>query len=98
MYEHKIFTQGCIWGINSFGASSLSRYSCSADPVQTKWESNSARFVPPGLVCALLTTFSAQVLAKNILAQLDDPVKVVNHDSSTTGLIHFYQKKRPSHA
>jgi len=20
MYEHKIFVQGCIWGINSFGA------------------------------------------------------------------------------
>lgn len=35
-----------------------------------------------------------KVLAKNILAQLGDSSKVVNHDSSTTGLIHFYQKNR----
>lgn len=24
MYEHKIFVQGCIWGINSFGRSGFS--------------------------------------------------------------------------
>jgi len=35
-----------------------------------------------------------KVLAKNILAQLGDESKVTGHDSSTTGLIHFYQKNR----
>ncbi|KAF9544447.1 PGI-domain-containing protein [Agrocybe pediades] len=35
-----------------------------------------------------------KVLAKNILAQLEKPSDVVGHDSSTTGLIHYYQKYR----
>lgn len=35
-----------------------------------------------------------KVLAKNILAQLGSPDKVKGHDSSTTGLIHYYQSKR----
>lgn len=35
-----------------------------------------------------------KVLAKNILSQLPDPTKVVNHDSSTTGIIHHYQSRR----
>lgn len=35
-----------------------------------------------------------KVLAKNILAQLESPEKVVGHDSSTTGLIHYYQSKQ----
>lgn len=35
-----------------------------------------------------------KVLAKNILAQLDTPEKVVGHDSSTTGLIHHYQQRK----
>ncbi|KAI0719037.1 hypothetical protein C8Q72DRAFT_891027 [Fomitopsis betulina] len=35
-----------------------------------------------------------KVLAKNILAQLDKPEDVSGHDSSTTGLIHYYQKHR----
>nr|ASF90236.1 hypothetical protein SPAR07002 [Bartheletia paradoxa] len=39
-----------------------------------------------------------KVLAKNILGQLDDPSKVVGHDSSTEGLIKFYQANRPSTA
>ncbi len=65
MYEHKIFTQGCIWGINSFDQMGVEL---------------------------------GKVLAKNILAQLGDKSKVVNHDSSTTGLIHHYQSKRPAKA
>ncbi|BGP27236.1 glucose-6-phosphate isomerase [Rhodotorula toruloides] len=55
MYEHKIFVQGCIWGINSFDQMGLGK-----------------------------------VLAKRILGQLDNPSKVVDHDSSTTGLIKHY--------
>ena len=35
-----------------------------------------------------------KVLAKNILAQLGDEKDVKGHDSSTTGLIHWYQKNR----
>lgn len=35
-----------------------------------------------------------KVLAKNILSQLEKPDDVIGHDSSTTGLIHYYQKFR----
>ncbi|BGP73363.1 glucose-6-phosphate isomerase [Rhodotorula toruloides] len=57
MYEHKIFVQGCIWGINSFDQMGVEL---------------------------------GKVLAKRILGQLDDSSKVVDHDSSTTGLIKHY--------
>jgi len=61
LYEHKIFTQGVIWGINSFDQMGVEL---------------------------------GKVLAKNILAQLDKPEDVKGHDSSTAGLIHYYQKHR----
>lgn len=61
LYEHKIFVQGTIWGINSFDQMGVEL---------------------------------GKVLAKNILAQLDKPEDVKGHDSSTTGLIHHYQKYR----
>ncbi|KAI0711103.1 glucose-6-phosphate isomerase-like protein [Fomitopsis betulina] len=61
LYEHKIFTQGVIWVINSF------------DQMDVEL---------------------SKVLAKNILAQLDKPEDVSGHDSSTMGLIHYYQKHR----
>ncbi|KAH7919827.1 Glc-6-P isomerase [Leucogyrophana mollusca] len=61
LYEHKIFTQGVIWGINSFDQMGVEL---------------------------------GKVLAKNILSQLDKPADVTGHDSSTTGLIHYYQKYR----
>ncbi|KAI0044777.1 glucose-6-phosphate isomerase [Auriscalpium vulgare] len=61
LYEHKIFTQGVVWGINSFDQMGVEL---------------------------------GKVLAKNILAQLGKPEDVVGHDSSTTGLIHYYQKYR----
>ncbi|KAN0105179.1 glucose-6-phosphate isomerase [Russula decolorans] len=61
LYEHKIFTQGVVWGINSFDQMGVEL---------------------------------GKVLAKNILAQLNDPADVKGHDSSTTGLIHYYQKYR----
>ncbi|KAK4052599.1 glucose-6-phosphate isomerase [Microbotryomycetes sp. JL221] len=61
MYEHKIFVQGCIWGINSFDQMGVEL---------------------------------GKVLAKAILAQLDDSSKVKDHDSSTTGLIKHYQSRR----
>lgn len=35
-----------------------------------------------------------KVLAKAILKQLGNPSDVTGHDSSTTGLIHWYQKNR----
>ncbi|KAF5391832.1 hypothetical protein D9757_001766 [Collybiopsis confluens] len=61
MYEHKIFVQGVVWGINSFDQMGVEL---------------------------------GKVLAKNILAQLEKPEDVTGHDSSTTGLIHYYQKYR----
>ncbi|KZO98617.1 glucose-6-phosphate isomerase [Calocera viscosa TUFC12733] len=61
LYEHKIFTQGVVWGINSFDQMGVEL---------------------------------GKVLAKSILAQLPDASKVTGHDSSTTGLIHHYQKNR----
>ncbi|KAI9452753.1 glucose-6-phosphate isomerase [Russula earlei] len=61
LYEHKIFTQGVIWGINSFDQMGVEL---------------------------------GKVLAKNILAQLERPTDVKGHDSSTTGLIHYYQRHR----
>ncbi|KAI1798358.1 glucose-6-phosphate isomerase [Ganoderma leucocontextum] len=61
LYEHKIFTQGVVWGINSFDQMGVEL---------------------------------GKVLAKNILKQLDKPEDVTSHDSSTTGLIHYYQKYR----
>ncbi|BGP42993.1 glucose-6-phosphate isomerase [Rhodotorula kratochvilovae] len=60
LYEHKIFVQGCIWGINSFDQMGVEL---------------------------------GKVLAKNILGQLDSADKVVNHDSSTTGLIKHWQTR-----
>ncbi|KAH9478021.1 phosphatidylinositol N-acetylglucosaminyltransferase subunit gpi1 [Psilocybe cubensis] len=61
LYEHKIFVQGVVWGINSFDQMGVEL---------------------------------GKVLAKKILAQLEKPTDVVGHDSSTTGLIHYYQKHR----
>ncbi|EPQ50427.1 Glc-6-P isomerase [Gloeophyllum trabeum ATCC 11539] len=61
LYEHKIFVQGVVWGINSFDQMGVEL---------------------------------GKVLAKNILAQLGKPEDVKGHDSSTTGLIHYYQKHR----
>jgi len=61
LYEHKIFVQGIVWGINSFDQMGVEL---------------------------------GKVLAKNILAQLDKPSDVIGHDSSTTGLIHYYQRNR----
>ncbi|ESK94827.1 glucose-6-phosphate isomerase [Moniliophthora roreri MCA 2997] len=61
MYEHKIFVQGVVWGINSFDQMGVEL---------------------------------GKVLAKAILSQLDRPEDVKGHDSSTTGLIHYYQKFR----
>ncbi|KII84543.1 hypothetical protein PLICRDRAFT_179367 [Plicaturopsis crispa FD-325 SS-3] len=61
LYEHKIFVQGVVWGINSFDQMGVEL---------------------------------GKVLAKAILAQLEKPDDVKGHDSSTTGLIHYYQKYR----
>ncbi|KAF8271834.1 glucose-6-phosphate isomerase [Lactarius quietus] len=61
LYEHKIFTQGVVWGINSYDQMGVEL---------------------------------GKVLAKKILAQLNKPEDVKGHDSSTTGIIHYYQKYR----
>jgi len=61
LYEHKIFTQGIIWGINSFD----------------QWGVELGK-----------------QLAKVILAELQQPDAVPNHDSSTNGLMDFIKSKQ----
>ncbi|MBW0496542.1 hypothetical protein O181_036257 [Austropuccinia psidii MF-1] len=61
MYEHKIFVQGVIWGINSFDQMGVEL---------------------------------GKVLATRILSQLKSPTDVKGHDSSTEGLIKYYQAHR----
>jgi glucose-6-phosphate isomerase len=61
LYEHKIFTQGVIWGINSFDQMGVEL---------------------------------GKQLAKAILPELRDDVKVVSHDASTNALINAYKAFR----
>jgi glucose-6-phosphate isomerase len=70
LYEHKIFTQGVIWGINSYGGNLVSPryvYNDKINPDQMGVE-------------------LGKVLAKNILAQLNGPADVKGHDSSVSDL------------
>lgn len=101
LYEHKIFTQGCIWGINSFGRSSrrLPNSSPSTDTVPSSFCSPTHRksFSRSLLYSSLTDQMGVElgkVLAKNILGQLGDASKVTGHDSSTTGLIKHFQARR----
>jgi glucose-6-phosphate isomerase len=71
LYEHKIFTQGVIWGINSYGGSLVSPHHVHTD----KW------YIPDQMGVEL-----GKVLAKNILAQLNDAADVKGHDSSVSDL------------
>ena len=66
LYEHKIFVQGAIWGINSFGKS-----------FKLAFESRSILSWIDQMGVEL-----GKVLAKNILAQLNTPADVKGHDSS----------------
>ena len=76
LYEHKIFVQGTIWGINSFGELYPSPF----------------RFVQLSETEVCLASSDqmgvelGKVLAKNILAQLDTPEKVTGHDSSVSSM------------
>ena len=97
LYEHKIFVQGVVWGINSFGTFSFPK--CNG------------LFLKMGILDQMGVELG-KVLAKAILAQLETPDDVKGHDSSvstcssltcgdkltcffkTTGLIHYYQKYR----
>ena len=71
LYEHKIFVQGIVWGINSFGI----------------YISFFLPHLPFSLLQNLLDQMGVElgkVLAKNILAQLDQPGDVSGHDSSVS--------------
>jgi glucose-6-phosphate isomerase len=70
--EHKFHVQGAIWGINSYD--------------QMGVELGKVGFVvPPARSRTMIdATGPAQVLAKNILAQLGDESKVTGHDSSVS--------------
>lgn len=67
LYEHKIFTQGVIWGINSFGMFHAFR----------SIVSHSLNVLADQMGVEL-----GKVLAKNILSQLNQPSDVTGHDSS----------------
>lgn len=73
MYEHKIFVQGVIWGINSFGTS----FHCATFVKRTLTCSVDQMGVELG-----------KVLAKNILAQFEKPEDVTGHDSSVRCSVH----------
>lgn len=75
LYEHKIFVQGMVWGINSFGeilSSQFVRYLINT-PINKDQ----------------MGVELGKILAKNILAQLDKPEDVKNHDSSVSNLDPF---------
>ena len=59
MYEHKIFVQGIIWGINSFDQMGVEL---------------------------------GKQLASTIQAELSGDSEITSHDSSTNGLINYYNK------
>ena len=75
LYEHKIFVQGVIWGINSFGKSYTSPSSSRND---THFDSSLDQ----------MGVELGKVLAKNILSQLEKPEDVKGHDSSVC-LVEF---------
>lgn len=80
LYEHKIFVQGIIWGINSFGNFLL----CFSIYTQLN--------VSPFFLSTIIDQMGVElgkVLAKNILAQLDKPADVTGHDSSVSYLIDY---------
>lgn len=66
IYEHKVFTQGVIWGINSFD----------------QWGVERGKVIAADLLARL----------KYNNNQLDDSIINTNLDTSTVGLIEFYQK------
>ena len=66
LYEHKIFVQGVVWGINSFGEQAVIHKDASA--TDNKSDQMGVEL--------------GKVLAKAILAQLGKPGDVTGHDSS----------------
>lgn len=66
LYEHKIFVQGVVWGINSFGKQTVT-----FEDKMTADNGSDQMGVELG-----------KVLAKAILAQLNKPEDVAGHDSS----------------
>jgi glucose-6-phosphate isomerase len=68
LYEHKIFVQGAVWGINSFG-NFFSPLRLDAQLM---------------LAIDQMGVELGKVLAKAILAQLGQPSDVKGHDSSVS--------------
>jgi len=71
LYEHKIFVQGVVWGINSFG-----EYIVISGNTLAANDRSDQMGVELG-----------KVLAKAILAQLNKPEDVTGHDSSVSTLV-----------
>lgn len=75
MYEHKIFVQGMVWGINSFGAYTIILIIETFSLIVPSSEDQ-------------MGVELGKVLAKNILAQLEKPEDVKGHDSSVRSWSH----------
>lgn len=71
LYEHKVFTQGVIWGINSFGTLIILSLPSACNK---------------GVHTDQMGVELGKVLAKNILSQLDKPSDVIGHDTSVSML------------
>jgi glucose-6-phosphate isomerase len=98
LYEHKIFTQGIIWNINSFdqwGKLFLWLLLVGSIP-------HSAR-APAHLCICVVAPFHyegvelGKQLAQGIQKELETDDEVVSHDASTNGLINYYKTYHKQH-
>ena len=90
MYEHKIFTQGVIWNINSFdqwGVELGKQLASVRGPLQK-------RVVHGRRSSDRALGWAADDADQAILPELDSAAPVAGHDSSTNGLINFYKAHR----
>ena len=74
LYEHKIFVQGVIWGINSYGEQIV-------DPRKLSTANDGLDQMGVEL---------GKVLAKAILSQLGKPEDVTGHDSSVRIFVFYF--------
>ena len=83
MYEHKIFVQGAVWGINSFDQQGVELGKVLG--AQTHYLE---------LDCDVSDTFALCGAAKAILPTLEGKKGTDGHDSSTAGLMNYWLKHK----
>lgn len=85
MYEHKIFVQGTIWGINSFDQMGVELGKVLAKNIL-------AQLGSPADVKGHDTSVSPPPRISSLLAQWSDALSFLCEQ--TTGIIHYYQSHR----